>query len=515
LPEGQGLYIRYRAYIPALVSGGLLVLCFPVFDYYLLAFVALTPFLISLWRLSPWEAFKAGLFLGLVYFFGTQYWIYHSVSHYGGVPLVLSFFVVLLLAVILSLYTGLFAVLFARTVNRSVLPALLVAPLFWVVLEYARTYVLTGFPWSSIGYSQYKFLPFIQIADITGIYGVSFLVVAVNGVLADSYITYRRQQETPLVSLYPLVIGGVLLLAAVGGSVFYGNHRLEQEIPGEPVLVGVVQGNIRQDLKWEPSYQEEVINIYKMMTRDSAGGKPDFLVWPESALPFYYGRDHARTRDLREFQRSLGVELLFGAITVKEGEDSLSLGNSAILLDAEGSETYAYDKIHLVPFGEYVPYQKVLFFIDKLVTGIGDYRPGSGYLRGSTDAGEFGTHICYEIIFPGLVRKFYRDGGDFMVTITNDAWFGRTAGPYQHWSMAVFRAVENRKPVIRAANTGISGFIDSRGRVLSKTLLFERTVLMERLKTDPTRSVYSRYGDLFVYVLMVGAMLVLVSPKRR
>jgi apolipoprotein N-acyltransferase len=513
--EGQGLTIRYGAYIPALVSGALLVLCFPVFDFSLLAFVALVPFLISLWRLPGGEAFRAGVVLGLVYFFGTQYWIYHSVSHYGGVPLVLSFFVVLLLSLILSMYTGLFAVFFSRTVKRSALPALLVAPLFWVVLEYARTYVLTGFPWSSIGYSQYRFLPFIQIADITGIYGVSFLVVAVNGVLADIYITYRRQQETPLVSLYPLVIGGVLLLAGVGGSVLYGNHRLEQEIPGEPMLVGVVQGNIRQDLKWAPAYQEEVIKKYHALSRDSAGEEPDLLVWPESSLPFYYERDRALTRDFREFQRNLGISLLFGAITVKEGEDGLSLGNSAILLDAEGRQTYAYDKIHLVPFGEYVPYQKVLFFIDKLVTGIGDYRPGSEYRRGSTDVGEFGIHICYEIIFPGLVRKFYQDGGDFMVTITNDAWFGRTAGPYQHWSMAVFRAVENRKPVIRAANTGISGFIDSRGRVLSKTLLFERTAVTQRLKTDPTRSLYSRYGDLFVYVLLVGAMLVVVSPKRR
>jgi apolipoprotein N-acyltransferase len=153
--EGQGLTIRYGAYIPALVSGALLVLCFPVFDFSLLAFVALVPFLISLWRLPGGEAFRAGVVLGLVYFFGTQYWIYHSVSHYGGVPLVLSFFVVLLLALILSVYTGLFAVFFSRTVKRSALPALLVAPLFWVVLEYARTYVLTGFPWSSIGYSQY------------------------------------------------------------------------------------------------------------------------------------------------------------------------------------------------------------------------------------------------------------------------------------------------------------------------------------------------------------------------
>jgi len=165
----------------------------------------------------------------------------------------------------------------------------------------------------------------------------------------------------------------------------------------------------------------------------------------------------------------------------------------------------------MVPFGEYVPLRKILFFINKLVVGIGDYTPGDRYVKARTPFGDFATLICYEVIFPGLVRKFYAQGGDFIVNITNDAWFGRTAGPYQHFSMAVFRAVENRKPLIRAANTGISGFIDSSGRIIAQSPLFERLVLTRDIRTDSTRSFYSKYGDLFTYIWIVFSLILLTN----
>ena len=184
-----------------------------------------------------------------------------------------------------------------------------------------------------------------------------------------------------------------------------------------------------------------------------------------------------------------------------------------LLLDKEGKISYRYDKIHMVPFGEYVPLRSVLFFIDKLVAGIGDYLPGNQYIKAETKFGGFASLICYEIIFPGLVRKFYAKDGDFIVNITNDAWFGKTAGPYQHFSMAVFRAIENRKPLMRSANTGISGFIDSNGRIVSTTELFQRQVLSEEIKTDNTLSMYSRYGDLFMYFCMVISVMLFINLK--
>lgn len=499
-------------YFPALLSGVALIFCFPIFDFYPLAFLALVPFLVSLWPMPPVRAFKAGLVLGIPYFFGTQYWIYHSVHYYGGMPLLLSLAVVLLLALYQSLYTGLFGMLFSIKIKKTALPALLLAPLLWVVLELLRSYAFTGFPWSSIGYTQHKFLPFIQFADITGVYGVSFLVVAVNGAVANLFITRRKQQDKPLFHLAPTIIGQVMLVLCLLAVFLYGHHRLNEKRPGQTVRVSVMQGNIRQDVKWNPAYKREVMDIYEDLTASVSSLEPSFIVWPETALPFYFGRERDLTEELVRFQSSLGTYMLFGAITVK---DERNLANSAIMLDKSGKISYVYDKIHLVPFGEYVPLKSVFFFLDKLVVGIGDYVSGKEYIKAETPFGKYGTLVCFEIIFPGLVRKFYKDGGDFIVTITNDAWFGMTAGPYQHFSMAVLRAVENRKPVIRAANTGISGFIDSSGRVLARTQLFRRLALTEDIRTDGTRTFYSRYGDLFAYLCIVVTVLLFVNIGRR
>jgi apolipoprotein N-acyltransferase len=461
--------------------------------------------------MSRRKAFRAGVLMGVPYFFGTQYWVYHSINHFGGVSLLASLAIALLLALYMSLFTGIFGVLFSWKINKTHLPALLLAPVFWVVLEFLRSYALTGFPWSSLGYSQYKFHRIIQFADITGVYGISFLVVAVNGALADIFITIKKRRDMPLFHLWPTYVGACLLCVAFSSALVYGHGRLGEERPGLGIKVSVVQGNIRQDLKWDRSYQTEVFDIYKSLSSLANIQQPSLIIWPESAVPFYYGLDREFTEELVRFQRTLGTRLLFGAVTVK-GEKRLA--NSAVMLDPDGSESYSYDKIHLVPFGEYVPLGKLLFFVNKVAEGIGDYVPGKDYLRAVTPFGEFGTLICYEVIFPGLTRKFFKDGGDFIVTITNDAWFGRTPGPYQHFSFASLRAVENRKPVVRAANTGISGYIDSNGRIKKSTSLFERTVLTEEIKTDSTRTFYSSYGDLFSYLCIVITVILLMNIRR-
>lgn len=499
-------------YGPAFISGLLLVLCFPTIDLFLVAWVALVPFLISLYDKGPKQSFRAGIVLGVPYFFGTLYWIYHSINHYGGVSLIGSVAIVVLLCLYLSLYTGVFALLFSATIRRTKLPALLLAPAFWVVLEFLRSYIFTGFPWSSIGYSQYKFPGIIQIADITGIYGVSFLVVAVNGALADIFLIKKRTRDMPLFPLSYTVIGFAVLAVFVISTVVYGQMRLRQERPGQEFRASVIQGNIEQDKKWDPSYQDDVLGIYKNLSLEASSSSPSLIVWPETAVPFFFGSEKRYTEDLISFQRRLDSYLLFGSVLVKGKTDHrYLLSNSAVLLDKTGKVSYEYDKIHMVPFGEYVPLHKILFFINKLVVGIGDYTPGDEYLRAVTPFGQFATLICYEIAFPGVVRKFYANGGDFMVTITNDAWFGRTTGPYQHFSMAVFRAVENRKPVIRAANTGVSGFIDSNGRIISRTCIFQRLILTGDVRTDTTRSFYSKYGDLFTYVWIIFSVLLLTN----
>ena len=502
--------------MPAVASGVLITLAFPSYDLYLLAWISFTPLLLSLWGRTQKEAFRTGYAFGVTYFFGTLYWIYHSIHVFGGMPLVASFAVVFLLCLYLGLYPAVFSYLFLVIIRKTKLPALLIAPVLWVVLEFLRSYALTGFPWASIGYSQYRFLYVIQIADITGIYGVSFLVLAVNGALVDIVLIKRKLREMPLYPMGYAMTGmlalGIMLIASLG----YGAWRLGQERAGSSFSVSIVQANIEQDKKWEPAFQKEVLHIYFDLSKKAvADVPPQLIVWPETSIPFLYGYDEANTEKLLQMQKSLGSYLLFGTVMVKEKTGGKSLlTNSALLLDPAGKLVYKYDKLHLVPFGEYVPLRGVLFFIDKMVAGIGDYVPGESYVKAGTDFGGFGTMICYEIIFPGLVRKFFTKGGDFMVTMTNDAWFGKTAGPYQHFTMAVFRAIENRKPVIRAANTGISGLIDSSGRIKAATSLFTRQIVPGQVKMDNTRTFYTKYGDIFSYLCIVGFIIIVLNIKR-
>ncbi len=521
------------SYGPAAITGLLLFLSFPKIEWYYLAWIALAPLLVTLYDKSPADAFKAGMVSGLVYFFGTTYWIYHSINVYGSIPLVPSLFIVMLLCAYLGLYPAFFSVLYRATLRKTDLPALLIAPVFWTCLEFARSYALTGFPWSTLAYSQFRFLPLIQVADITGVYGVSFLIVAVNGAVADLFLMKKRHAKRPLSSIMPLVIGVSCLGLVLAASLVYGVYRLNQTRTGNNISVAVVQGNIEQDQKWDPVYQEEVVKVYEGLSTALSTRSPQLIVWPESSLPFLFGRDPKRTERLIEFQRSLGSYLLFGTILERPREadeepakqssavSSVSsvegFTNSAVLLDRDGKVSYTYDKIHLVPFGEYVPLRSMLFFVDKLAFGIGDYLPGLRYTKAVTPFGSFGTLICYEIVFPGLVRKFYTHGGDFIVTITNDAWFGRTSGPYQHFSMAVFRAIENRKPVIRAANSGISGFIDSNGRIEETSALFKRESLMRQIRTDTTLTLYTKYGDLFSFFCIVASVFLLLirAPLKR
>ncbi|MBI5847603.1 MAG: apolipoprotein N-acyltransferase [Nitrospirae bacterium] len=497
-------------FLPALISGILLVLSFPRFDLFGLAWISFVPLLFSLWKKDWRDSFVSGFIFGMAYFFGTLYWVYHSINHFGGVPFFASIIIVLFLSAYLSLFPAFFSLLFSQVYRKTRLPALFIAPVLWVCMEYIRSYALTGFPWASVGYSQYRFLSLIQISDITGIYGISFLVLAVNGLFSDLLLIRKRLKEMPLFPLSYFVSGVVVLVMVMIAAFGYGFWRLHQDRIGRDLTVSVIQGNIEQDKKWEPIFQNEVIDIYTKLSREALKEHPSLLVWPETAVPFLFGSDIANTEQLVEFQRQINTYLLFGAVMVKkQAAGSSELANSAILLDKNGKKSYVYDKIHLVPFGEYVPLRNVFFFIDKLVVGIGDYIPGRQYLQADTEMGRFSTLICYEVIFPGLVRKFYTGGGDFMVTITNDAWFGSTAGPYQHFTMAVFRAIENRKPLIRAANTGISGFIDSNGKILAQSGLFDRQVLTKTVKTDSAMTFYTRFGDLFSFFCIVISIILL------
>ncbi|KWT84425.1 apolipoprotein N-acyltransferase [Candidatus Magnetominusculus xianensis] len=497
------------AYFPPVFTGVLLYLSFPMPDISFLAWVALVPLLYTILHSNGHKySFKAGAAAGVVYFFLTQYWISHSIHNYGRLPLPLSLSAVLLLSAYQSIYTGLFGMALHLFIKRTKVPVYICAPSLWVGLEYFRGTLFTGFPWSFLGYTQYKVLPLIQIADITGVYGVSFLIVFFNAIIADFIIKDK-------ISFFKRLMPFALFAVVIAAVLMYGYRRLNMSVNSKLVRVSVIQGNVAQEAKWDKKFTADILNSYKTMTKKAADDGAKLVVWPESSLPFLFGSDKVLTEELISFQKGLGIYLVLGTDLVKDyANGRYTLTNSAVVLEPGGKILNIYDKIHLVPFGEYVPLRNVLFFIDKLVTGIGDFKQGNALTVVKTPLGDFAAPICYEIAFPELVGAFYKYGGDFIVTITNDAWFGRTSGPYQHFIMAVFRAVESRKPVVRSANTGVSGFIDSTGAITAKSEIFEKAVLTKDIYTNQTITFYSLFGSVFAYVCNVINMAIIVKIFR-
>lgn len=497
-------------------SGLLLAASFPTINLWFFAWIGLLPLFIALKRCTTRQAFWLGALAGIVYFAGTIYWVTHSIHFYGHIPMFIASGIMLLLAAYLSLYVGLFAAASVQVNKRYPSLFFLTAPAFWTAFELARTYVFSGFPWSLLGYSQYSVLPLVQIADVTGVYGISFLIVLVNASISQ-FLGDRKQ-----------FIGLAVSVAALATVLMYGVIKLKQETGGNGISVAVVQGNIEQDHKWDPAYQSQTFSIYKRLTLAASKSHPDLIIWPETATPFYFTgareSDRALSADLINFTKEHKTPLLFGSPTFEIlPSRRIIASNSAFLLLGNGSPQGRYDKMHLVPFGEYVPMKDALFFLEKMVDAIGDFQAGAEYavmtLPYQTSSGKVeakvSTIICYEIIFPELVRQFAKRGANIITTITNDAWFGKTAAPYQHFSMAVFRAIENRVPIARAANTGISGFIDSKGRVLEASPIFTETFLTHSLSLGTERTFYTNYGDLFAYGCVILSLGLVIPFKRR
>lgn len=473
-------------------SGVLLFLSFPDASLAPLAWIALIPLLLAAGRHSPRQAFLLGWGGGAVAYLGILYWLNVVMTTYGRLPLVASLLLHLILSLYLGMYVGLSLMVTRWGELRGVTPALTL-PVAWVAGEYVRTYLLTGFPWALVGYSQYRILPVIQIADITGVYGVGFLVLMTNAV---GYLVFR----VPLSRAgdrYP-VKSAALLALFLFASVYYGLERLDDIEEGSVMRVLLVQGNIPQDVKWAPDFKEATIRIYERLTNEGTLHGTDLVVWPESALPTFYQDDLPAAARLRRLCRELETHLLFGSPAYERRKGKNRFLNSAFLIDAGGNDVGRSDKVHLVPFGEYVPLAPLLPFVDKMVEGIGDFVPGDGIRPLHHPRGDLGVLVCFEGIFPDIARSYVRAGARLLVNVTNDAWFGRSSAPAQHLSKSVFRAIENRTPVARAANTGISAFVTVKGEIEQSTPLFTEAVVRSELRLGTGRlTVYSRVGDLF------------------
>jgi apolipoprotein N-acyltransferase len=489
--------VRLTKLASAAGSGVLLALAFPKADYSLLAWVAFVPLVWSMRRESPARAFAYGWIAGMGFYLCTVYWVVHAISLYSNIPLLLAVGLLLLMCAILASYTGAFAT-GLRLYQEWGGSIVLLGPLLWVALEWLRSFFFIGFPWVSLGYSQYRFLNLIQFAEFTAVYGISALVVFVNLVVFTVLSRKGRRSGR-------LLLTAALLVPALVGWGMWRRTQLAILPPDYHIRVGIIQGNIEQDKKWDPEYQEATLARYERLTQEAAARGVDLIVWPETAVPFFFQSDTTYRGRVLTLARAMKTPILFGSPAFQHNGTEVTLFNRAYLLSPHAEVLGSYDKIKLAPFGEYIPFQRILFFLDKLVEGIGNFAAGTTPVVFSLPEQRFGVLICYEGIFPELARRFVTQGAAFLVNITNDAWFGRTSAPYQHLVMEAMRTVENRVPMVRAANTGFSAVIGLDGRIHSRTTLYDTAVLVEELSWPHVTSFYTQYGDVFAYLCALGA----------
>jgi apolipoprotein N-acyltransferase len=509
----------------ALCSGLLLILSFPgAFGWWPLAWLALVPLLTAVRNVPPGRAFRLGLLTGFVHYTFLLYWIVIVLSTYGYLPWWVAVPALLLLSLYMSLYTAIFSLIISWFMQRGRGRVLWVAPLLWVALDYLRSLLFSGFPWQDLGYSQYRFAALLQTADLLGHYGITALLVLAN-CLFFVFITLPprdgERREAAGCSRRAILLREVgpaafIILAAL----VYGMVRSEQmagRVAACPTFpVAVVQGNIPQDLKWTLPMQQRTVEIYRRLSEEALtarpnGKKPELLIWPETALPFYLQPAARLPQAVEDLVEKNGVSLLTGVPFMEQGgfgeEPEDRYYNSALLLAPDGLDDQRYNKQHLVPFGEYIPLRNYLPLPGPLVEGMGDFTSGSGQQPLACQSVRIGVLICFESIFPELARQWVKNGADLLVNLTNDAWYGRSSAPWQHFSMAVFRAVETRRSLARAANTGISGFIDPLGRVSGATNLFEPAYAAAAVPICREMTFFVRYGHFFPVICLLGVLV--------
>ncbi len=494
-----------RTLFVCLFSSALLILSFPVYNFQFLAWFGFVPLFFALAGKPAWKAALYSYASGILFWLGIIYWLIH-VTLPGMIILVLY----------LALYFGIFGFIAMPMVSRPGSLHLLFVSSIWVLLEYLRSHLLTGLPWALLGHSQYRNLAVIQISDITGAWGVSFLVMMVN---AAVYQALSRRQAALKRYFIPVLC---LLVSAVYGC--YKLYALRDTRKSAHVAVSVVQGNIPQESKWDASAGDLIFKRFRELSLRAAKDKPDLIIWPEAALPEVAQEGSPYYRGTLELAQEMGIPILTGAVVLRKNE----FYNSAFLVSAKGEFIRSYDKLHLVPFGEYIPLRNVFPFLETIAP-IGDITAGRDFTvfsiarRGSDMRRAFSVLICFEDLFPELSAGFVKRGAGFLVNITNDAWYKRTSAAYQHLVASVFRAVENRVYVVRSANTGVSAFIDPRGKIISE--IKDRAGNAINVTGHDTGvisahkhplSAYTRFPDAFIGVCALFVMCgILLQFKNR
>ena len=514
----------------AILSGILQVLIFPSPSLYFFCWIALAPLIIAVLRARDQDAvqllaeggssylapaslrqgFLLGYVSGIVWYLGSCYWVYHAMHYYGGLGPVVSALLLVLFALYLGLYHGLFGLLLAISARKRQgysLRALVLAPFLWVSVELARTYI-TGFPWDLLGTSQVNNVPLARIATFTGVYGLSFEIALVNAAFAAAALVARRQRATMLIAAF---------CASVGLQVW---QLVPMQAPPPDRYATLVQENLpMNDVRWDEQKEKDILadlEKFSVRPKNTAPDDPGLIVWPESPAPFFVTDYHFRGT-MMKIAHNTDSYVIAGSLGIQNtGREDVQpdLFNSAVLIGPDGKWGARYDKNHLVPFGEYIPFQSFLTFAKSLTHEVGTFK--AGHERTLLDFGKHrvGTFICYESIFPNEVRQFADNGADLFVNISDDGWYGNSGAPSQHLNMARMRAIENQRWLLRATNTGITASIDPYGRVVMSAPRNVRAYMDAPYGFVSEKTFYTEHGDWFPIACVIISVLVLIVRQR-
>ncbi len=465
--------------------------CFNFEGLGLLSFLALVPLFLAVFKSKKEKAKLIGFIWGITFFSLLLWWLVPTVSTYGGIHISISCIVILCLCCYLAIYPALWAHFLKNflVIRPSPFFTILFSSSLWIILEYLRQKILSGFPWGFISYSLSTHPLFIQTADIWGIYGIGFLLLALNAFIA-LFLNKKLDKN--------FIIKGILLAAIISFFLFfYGQIRLDEKNDTGLFWGSAVQASIDQSQKWNPSYQDFTVNRYIELTKKAKEKKKGLklVVWPETSMPFYFQNDSIKRKRVLELAKKENLYILLGSPSYKfTDKGKIRYLNSAYLIGPDIQRLKRYDKQHLVPFGEYMPFGPLTSWARSFLPTAGDFISGKSSSPLSAGPFKIGVMICFESIFPEISRKEVKEGANILSVITNDAWFGKTPAPRQHADMAIFRAIETRRWLIRAANTGISRIISPRGEVVSESRLFIPEFILSKIGLNEDITIYVRFG---------------------
>ena len=508
--------IHPSAWLFALLSAVLQILIFPLPNLYWLSWIAVAPLIVALLRAhppqglqidaggrfeaaGPAQGFLLGYLCGIIWYAGTCYWVFATMKQYGGLNAVAATAILLLFCLYLGLYHGAFGLLISLLARRSGIRwPLVCAPFLWVAIELARTR-LSGFPWDLLGTTQVDNIPLAHIATVAGVYGLSFEIMVVNVAVAAAFLVHRSRRN----QLFWAAWAAAVVLQA-------GRWLPPAEVPSDHVA-RLVQQNIPvlQGADWTRDYFEEtlheLVNL-SLQAPDAEPVSPQLIVWPESPAPFY-SSDPLFRGTISELARRANAWLLVGNLGTRNASETPQpaneIYNSASLVSPAGEWTARYDKIHLVPFGEYLPFKRVFGFAGGLTKEVGDFARGSSRKPLSAGYSQLGVFICYESIFPDEVRQLAKNGAQVFVNISNDGWYGDSGAYAQHLKQARMRALENARWLLRDTNTGVTAAIDPQGRVVQSVDRKIRTAQDARYSLSNVTTFYTRWGDWFAYLCAI------------